>query len=75
MIEDPNGIEQSPGTTIRPRSLYLQQLEERLGMNAVEAVTTSEQRKGRIWNQLMKEGHSNMKLFDLDTLSCTYRHR
>lgn len=73
VIEDPNGIEQSPGTTIRPRSLYLQQLEERLGRNAVEAVTTSEQRKGRIWNHLLKEGHSNMKLFDLDTLSCTYK--
>ncbi len=37
---------------VTPRSLYLQQLKDRLGIAAVEAITTAEQREGRIWEQL-----------------------
>lgn len=48
----PDGIFESHGTMVEPRSLYLQQLKERLGDGAVEAVTTSAQRSGRIWTQL-----------------------
>lgn len=39
-----------------PRSLYLQQLEDRLGPEAVEAITIPEQRYGRIWDQLSEWG-------------------
>ena len=35
-----------------PRSLYLQQLHDRLGQAAVDAVTLPAQRKGRIWDQI-----------------------
>ena len=37
---------------VDPRSLYLAQLKDRLGMNAVLAITTPAQRQGRIWGQL-----------------------
>lgn len=47
--EEPFGIWESHGTPVQPRSLYLQQLRDRLGPEAVEAVTLPEQREGRIW--------------------------
>ena|SRR5688572_9187641 len=46
------GIVESDGQVVRPRSLYLQQLRDRLGEQAVIGVTTEAQRKGRIWNSL-----------------------
>lgn len=46
---------ESHGKPVLPRSLYLKQLEERLGKKAVENVTTEAQRKGRIFDQLRKE--------------------
>jgi len=50
--DEPNGILESPGTHVPVRSLYLQQLADRLGPAAVEAVTLPEQRAGTIWERL-----------------------
>jgi len=50
--EEPAGIVQSIGQVVTPRSLYLQQLRDRLGEQAVINVTTEEQRDGRIWGGL-----------------------
>lgn len=47
-----DGYWESWGNHVSPRSLYLKQLEERLGSRAVNNVTTSEQRSGPIWNLL-----------------------
>jgi len=43
---------ESSGTHVRPRSLYLAQLKERLGQGAVNNITTPAQRAGNIWNIL-----------------------
>lgn len=50
--EEPAGIVESVGQPVLPRSLYLQQLQDRLGEQAVVNVTTPAQRKGRIWANL-----------------------
>jgi len=50
--EEPAGIVQSMGQVVTPRSLYLQQLRDRLGEQAVVNVTTGAQREGRIWDSL-----------------------
>ncbi len=50
--EEPAGIVQSMGQVVSPRSLYLQQLRDRLGEQAVINVTTEAQRDGRIWDSL-----------------------
>jgi len=50
--EEPFGWWESHNTPVEPRSLYLQQLADRRGTAAVHAVTTVEQREGRIWGQL-----------------------
>jgi len=50
--EEPAGMVQSVGQVVAPRSLYLQQLRDRLGEQAVINVTTAEQREGRIWSNL-----------------------
>lgn len=50
--EEQSGIVQSMGQVVTPRSLYLQQLHDRLGEQAVINVTTEAQRIGRIWNTL-----------------------
>ncbi|MEM9329159.1 MAG: T9SS type A sorting domain-containing protein [Bacteroidota bacterium] len=47
-----NGYWESVGGPVIPRSLYIEQLRERLGDAAVNNVTTPEQRAGRIWNDL-----------------------
>jgi hypothetical protein len=47
-----NGYFESTGTPICIRSLYMHQLEERLGSSAVNAITVSAQRSGRIWTDL-----------------------
>lgn len=54
--EEPAGIVQSAGQVVAPRSLYLQQLRDRLGAQAVINVTTGEQRAGRIWDSLAARG-------------------
>ncbi len=46
------GYWESWGTNIVPRSLYMKQLEERLGNQAVFNVTTETQRNGQIWDNL-----------------------
>ncbi|MGM0557802.1 MAG: hypothetical protein ACQEVA_15565 [Myxococcota bacterium] len=51
--EEPLGWWESYNDPVEPRSLYLQQLEDRLGAAAVEAVTIPEQRNGRIWGLLL----------------------
>ncbi len=43
---------ESYGVHVQPRSLYLQQLKDRLGQAAVLNVTTREQREGNIWDGL-----------------------
>lgn len=50
--EEPEGWWESAGTAVAPRSLYLQQLEDRLGPKAALAVTVVPQRTGRIWDSL-----------------------
>lgn len=50
--DEASGILQSYGAHVEVRSLYLQQLHERLGESAVEAITTSGQRAGNIWDSL-----------------------
>jgi len=54
--EEPAGIVQSMGQVMAPRSLYLQQLRDRLGVQAVINVTTAQQRAGRIWDRLAARG-------------------
>lgn len=49
---EPPGIHESLGTPVTPRSLYLQQIEDRLGYQAVLNVTVPDQLNGRIWSQL-----------------------
>ncbi len=50
--EEPAGMQESLGEPVRPRSLYLQQLADRLGEDAVEQVTTEAQREGTIHGEL-----------------------
>ncbi len=50
--DEVEGIIELPGASEVPRSLYLAQLQDRLGEEAVQAVTISEQRHGRIWSLL-----------------------
>jgi len=49
---EPNGLFESHGRFVDPRSLYLKQLEDRLGPDAVKAVTHPMQRTGDIWGAL-----------------------
>ena len=49
---EPDGIIQSAGTRVAVRSLYLQQLQDRLGTQAVANITIPAQRSGTIWNAL-----------------------
>jgi hypothetical protein len=50
--EEQVGMVTSAGQMVLPRSLYLQQLRDRLGEPAVKNVTTAAQRNGRIWESL-----------------------
>lgn len=49
------GLYESHGTPVKPRSLYLKQLEDRLGGQAVQNVTTEAQRAGTIYDSLKNE--------------------
>ncbi len=51
-IDEPDGWWEHHGQPVSPRSLYYKQLEDRLGMAAVENVTMPEQRSGGIWPHL-----------------------
>lgn len=50
-IPEPDGIIQSMGTAVTPRSLYYTQLQERLGANALRTLLPS-QKLGHIWTDL-----------------------
>jgi hypothetical protein len=63
----PRGIWQLETTSVKPRSLYLEQLRARLGTAAVEAVTTKQQRARRIWDDLLRwEGKGNLRDYTAD---------
>lgn len=51
-----NGYWESWGTHVVPRSLYLQQLQERLGVGAVENITIPEQLAAPLWDSLRARG-------------------
>lgn len=46
------GFTESYGTNVDPRSLYLQQLKDRLGQSAVDSITIAAQRDGKILDEL-----------------------
>jgi len=50
---EPFGWWESPGVPVSPRSLYYQQLIDRLGQTAFENVTRPKQRTERIWSDLL----------------------
>jgi len=51
-VDEPDGFWEHHGQPVKPRSLYYKQLEDRLGMAAVENVTRPEQLSGGIWPDL-----------------------
>lgn len=51
-----NGYWESWGTHVLPRSLYLQQLQERLGVAAVENIVIPEQLVAPLWDSLRARG-------------------
>ncbi len=51
-VKEGAGFWESYGTPVQPRSLYLQQLKDRLGEQAVLNITTEEQLDGTIWTHL-----------------------
>ncbi len=53
LVQNGAGFWESWGVRVFPRSLYYQQLQDRLGASAVEKVTLPEQRTGSIWPFLM----------------------
>ena len=60
------GIQQRAGSTTFPRSLYLQQLKDRLGEGAVENIATAAQRRGRVWRYLESGSGSAERPKDLN---------
>lgn len=50
--EEDTGMIQSAQQHVTPRSLYIQQLEDRLGTPAVNAITSQAQRQGTLWTTL-----------------------
>ncbi len=50
--EESVGTVESTGLAVTPRSLYLAQLQDRLGAAVVASIATPEQLQGRIWRQL-----------------------
>lgn len=51
-IPEPDGIIQSPGVHVTPRSLYYTQLQARLGANALQSSLLPAQKSGTIWTEL-----------------------
>lgn len=66
--DEPYGIWESEGIHVTPRSLYYAQLEERLGMSALNAVIVPAQKSGTIWTDL--EAWDGDGLF-LDDVVCS----
>ena len=67
-VDEPNGIIEKKGANVVPRSLYLQQLEERLGSQAVQNITVPAQRQKQIWD-LLKTWKGESKFADGRTFS------
>ncbi len=65
--EEPFGWWEHHGAPILPRSLYLSQLQDRLGPAAVDATTIASQRSGRIWAALARWAGEG----ELAAFSCT----
>jgi hypothetical protein len=64
---EPFGIWQFSHTTVKPRSLYLQQLRDRKGQAALEAVTTPQQRNGRLTAAMLRwQGQGKLADFQDD---------
>lgn len=64
---EPFGWWESPQQPVNPRSLYLAQLKDRLGEDAVAAVTTPAQRQGRVWSRLQAwAGNGAYRTYDDD---------
>jgi len=51
-LKEGNGFWDSYGTPVTPRSLYLQQLKDRLGQQGIDNVATGDQQNNRIWDYL-----------------------
>jgi hypothetical protein len=69
---EPFGIWQFSTGTVKPRSLYLQQLKDRLGAAAVEAVTTGPQRNGRLTKAMLKwQGNGKLSSYQDDPTCST----
>jgi len=51
-VPEPNGIIQSLGAHVSPRSLYYSQLKDRMGANALHSVVIPSQDEGTIWDAL-----------------------
>ena len=51
-IPEPDGIHQSLGSFVTPRSLYYAQLKDRLGPNALRSVVLPNQKSGNVWDDL-----------------------
>ena len=62
-VNEPNGLIKSLGKPVVPRSLYLQQLQDRLGPEAVNNITIEAQRRGEIWT-LLKQWRGEYRLSD-----------
>jgi hypothetical protein len=65
---EPFGWWESLGTPVSPRSLYFQQLIDRLGQTAFENVTIPKQRTQRIWSDLLAwQGNGTLWINPIDT--------
>jgi len=51
-VNEPDGIRESHGTHVTPRSLYYRQLDERLGTQALQNLILPQQNLGTIWSDL-----------------------
>ncbi|MCK5136778.1 MAG: hypothetical protein KAR19_13390 [Bacteroidales bacterium] len=52
MVKEGDGFWESNGTPVTPRSLYLQQLKDRLGQEGLDNIATEDQQNNRIWAYL-----------------------
>jgi len=69
---EPFGWWESPGVPVTPRSLYYQQLLDRLGQTALENVTRPKQRAGRIWSDLLAwQGNGQLLPYPLGDLNAS----
>ncbi len=66
------GLWECQNQDVTPRSLYYKQLEDRLGITAVENVTSASQRSGSVWSELSKwAGEWGLQEVPIETTSPT----